>query len=351
MQALPAAAPAPAASEGGRPSMRRLAATLISGALLSKVLGFVREVLMAQVVGASLIADGFRGALSAVMLPLAFLQNESVPAILIPMHQDRQQNGDAPRHLASLTIMLTGVALALMIAVELFAERWVDAIFSGFGGAGRSLTLEFVRIMALGMPASVTLNCLAAGEIALGRTRLTNLRAGLLNIAVIIAIGALLLNGPYVVLAWSFPAAFNALAFWGLWTLWREGHLSFTGVTPRSVWAAGGEFLWRLRPLLALPTAEQGQIFVERALASRLMTGAIASLDYARTLTESALLLISQPIGLAVLSRYSPRDARGQVEAIARPVLAVALPASAFLFVFAPELVRLVFFRRAARGC
>ena len=96
-----------------------------------------------------------------------------------------------------------------------------------------------------------------------------------------------------------------------------------------------------------LPLAEQGNVWVERSDASRLTTGAVASLDYARTLTESALLLISQPVGLAVLSSHPPKDARAQIEAIARPVLAVALPASAFLLVFAPDIVRLVFFRGA----
>jgi hypothetical protein len=48
-----------------------MAAILMSGALVSKLLGFGREVLMAQVLGASMVADGFRGALTAVMLPLA----------------------------------------------------------------------------------------------------------------------------------------------------------------------------------------------------------------------------------------------------------------------------------------
>jgi putative peptidoglycan lipid II flippase len=69
-------------------SMQRFTAILISGALTSKLLGFGREVLMAHVLGASLVADGFRGALAAVFIPLALLQNESVPAIMIPMHRE-----------------------------------------------------------------------------------------------------------------------------------------------------------------------------------------------------------------------------------------------------------------------
>jgi putative peptidoglycan lipid II flippase len=51
-------------------SMRRFSAILISGALASKVLGFAREVMMAHVLGATLVADSFRTAMAAVPLAL-----------------------------------------------------------------------------------------------------------------------------------------------------------------------------------------------------------------------------------------------------------------------------------------
>jgi putative peptidoglycan lipid II flippase len=328
-------------------STRRFTAILISGALASKVLGFGREILMANVLGASLVADGFRGAITAVMLPLAFLQNESVPAIMIPMHRDAMKTGRAPQHLGALTVAVTSVAVLLMVIIQLLGEYWIHAFVGGFSAEGRSLTLDFVRIMSLGMPASAMINVLAAGEIALGRTRLTNVRASILNIAVLIGIALLSVSGNFHTLAWSFAAAFNVLGAWGLYTMRREGVLSFRGLTLAAVTSSGREFLRRLRPLLALPLAEQANVWAERLLASRVATGAVASMDYARTLTESALLLISQPVGLAVLSSHPPKDPAAQVESIARPILALAMPASAFLVMFAPDIVRLVFFRGA----
>ena len=63
----------------------RLIALLAGGAMLSKALGFVREVAMAQTFGASVIADSFRGSVTAVLLPVGPLLNESTPAVLIPM--------------------------------------------------------------------------------------------------------------------------------------------------------------------------------------------------------------------------------------------------------------------------
>jgi putative peptidoglycan lipid II flippase len=330
-----------------RQSTGRFVAKLISGALASKLLGFGREIMMAHVLGATLVADGFRGALTAVMLPIAFLQNETVPAVMIPMHRDALKGDDAARKLGALAIATTSIAMVLMVGLQLLGEVAVRAIVGGFSAEGRSLTLDFIRIMALGMPASVLVNVLASGEIALGRTRLTNIRASTLNVAVLIGIVLIIVTGNFRALAWSFPAAFNALAVWGLITLMRDGTISFRGLSLGAVLASLREFFGRLRPLLALPIAEQANIWIERLLASRVGTGAVASLDYARTLTESALLLISQPVGLAVLSNEKPKELGEQIESIARPILALAVPASAFLFMFAPDIVRLIFFRGA----
>jgi putative peptidoglycan lipid II flippase len=73
----------------------------------------------------------------------------------------------------------------------------------------------------------------------------------------------------------------------------------------------------------------------------------VASLDYARSLTESALLLISQPVGMAVLSGHAPKNIHTRIESLLRPLLALTLPATAFLLVFSTDIVRLVYFRGA----
>lgn len=328
-------------------SMRRFSAILISGALASKVLGFAREVVMAHVLGATLAADGFRAAMAAVLVPIAFLQNESVPAIMIPMHREAMERDQAPRHLGALTIVIGLIAALLMGIILLFGEWWIDAMVGGFSAEGRHLTLEFARMMSLGMPASAILNVLAAGEIAIARARLTNIRASVLNIAVLAGIGLMVLTGDPYALACSFTFAFNALAAWGLWSLWRHGVISFSGITVSLVVETGLDFFRRLRVLLAVPLAEQANVWVERLTASRLTTGAVASLDYARSLTESALLLISQPVGMAVLSSHAPKNIHTRIESLVRPLLALTLPATAFLLVFSSDIVRLVYFRGA----
>jgi putative peptidoglycan lipid II flippase len=343
--AAPGAARTGRATLGGKGRAKRMTVLLMVGALASKLLGFVREILMAQFIGVSLVGDAFRGALTAVLLPIAFLHNESVPAILIPMHIEAQKKGHAPEFLVSIAAALTLIALAPTIAILALGETWIDLIVGGLGEAGRALTLTFVRVMSLAMPAAVLSSCLAGGEIAWGVSRMTNIRASLINVAMILGILTTACTGQVEALAWGFVIAFNALAVWGAWRLSRESLLDVGGLAPAKVAAAGAQFLWRLRPLIALPFADQGQNLVERLLASRIGVGAISSLDYARTLSDCATLIISQPVGLAFMASHNDGDKSARIESVFRPVLAIMAPASVFLTIFASDIVQLVFQR------
>lgn len=335
-------------AESSRRSVLGLVIRLTSGALLSKILGLVREVGMALIVGTAAVADSFRVAITAVLLPIAIFQNESVPAIIIPMQAEALQNGNAPRKLAALSIALVLLTALIMVGM-LYTSRWLlDFMVVGFSRSEKALTLDFIHIMAFGMPASVLLNCLAAGEIAIGRTRVTNARAATINVSILAALVIIAAGGSYILLGWFFAAAFNVLGMFYSILLWREGHLTFKGLAAAEIVHTAGTFFRRLIPFFPMPFAEQANVWVERMVASRLMTGSVASLDYARTLTESFFLLISQPIGLAVLSsRNSNISEQEQALFLTRHVLAVALPVCAFLFAFSDEIVRVLFQRGA----
>jgi putative peptidoglycan lipid II flippase len=321
---------------------------LTSGALLSKVLGLVREVGMALIIGTAAVADSFRVAITAVLLPIAIFQNESVPAIIIPMQAEALQRGDAPRKLAALSIALVLLTAMIVVAMLYGSNLMLDLMVSGFSPDQKALTLDFVHIMAFAMPASVLLNCLSAGEIAIGLTRVTNARAATINVSILLALVMIAAGGGYILLGWSFAFAFNALGVWYGALLLREGHLSFHGLTAGEVVRTAKTFFARLAPFFPMPFAEQTNIWVERLAASRLATGSVASLDYARTLTESFFLLISQPIGLAVLSDTNrSTSAQDQAMFLTRHVLAIALPVCAFLLVFSDEIVRVLFQRGA----
>jgi putative peptidoglycan lipid II flippase len=343
------AAGMPSSADKPSRSIVHLIITLMSGALLSKVLGFVREILMALVIGTAVVADAFRASITLVLLPISFFQAEMVPAVLIPMQQEAIRNGRGPITLGALSVALASISAVLMALLQGLGFVLVAAVVPGFSLSDQALTFSFVQIMALAMPASVLLNVLASAEIARGRGRIANARAAFQNVSVLTGIAGVTLGGDFILLAWAFAISFNAVGLWAIVLLIRDGSMTFRGLRRRDVVAAGREFFVRLKPFIPLPIAEQANIWVERLFASRLQVGAIASLDYARTMTECFQLLVSQPVGLAVLAHASRDRQEEQAALITRLVLAFALPTCAFLFVFSTDIVSIVF-RRGAFG-
>ena len=118
----------------------RMVTLLASGALLGKLLGFARELLMARVFGASLIADSFRGSGTAVMMPLIPMQNEGVPAVMIPMHRAWQKKAARRNVSRRFAQGSTGIAALIALAIEASGSWWVSLIVGahGAGGSGAS---------------------------------------------------------------------------------------------------------------------------------------------------------------------------------------------------------------------
>jgi putative peptidoglycan lipid II flippase len=321
----------------------------MSGAALGKALGFLRELEIARLLGAGIVTDSYRGALSATLLPMLPMLGDLVPSAIINLHRQWQQEDRAPRMQGALcaVFLLIGILTAVLLTV--FAAPWIGMMLSGFTGETRALTVRFLCVMALVAPASLALACLSATELSLGRTRIIVLRAAAQNVGVIVGISVLAMTGDVLAPAWGFVLGNYAIMLYGGTRLWLEGEISFTGVHPASMLEAGRVFFRNARPLMAIPIAEQVQQFVERLLASRLPSGTLASVDYARTLSETAQYLISLPLGSAILARDNTERApiRQRVDAIVAPLLALMLPATVFLALFAPDLVRAIFARGA----
>lgn len=321
----------------------------MTGAVLGKALGFLREIEIARLLGAGILTDSYRGAMTAALLPLLPLLGDLVPSTVITLHRRWQAQGRAPRMQAALCGVFLGCGLVASALLILFAVPWSGLLLQGFGDEARDMTAGCLRVMALVAPALTLLACLAATELSLGRSRVVVLRAAAQNIGVMIGIGVMALNGDVRALAWGFVAGNYAVMVYGGVRLWREGEISLAGIRPGPMLEAGRTFFGHARPLLAIPLAEQAHQFIERLLASRLATGTLASVDYARTLSETAQYLVSLPLGYAMLSRDAGGRSvtRERADAIIAPMLALLLPATIFLALFAPDIVRTLLARGA----
>ncbi|GJD76709.1 lipid II flippase MurJ [Methylobacterium goesingense] len=331
-------------------STLRFAAQLMLGAVVGKVLGFVREILFAKHLGATAAADSFRAAMTAVLLPIAPLQGDLIPSTLVPLFLEWRREGRSVRMASSLCMVFTASATLLAVLIAVYAEVYVDLLLGGFSPEAKAMTAAFTRAMTPAMPASVLIAYFGCVEIALGRSRITSIRPSVQNVSVLIGIGVMSWTGEVIAIAWAFTAGLVLVALYGLAMLWREGEISPRAVRIGSGFEAVAVFFRRGRPLLIQPLAEQGNTLLERMLASALAVGTMASLDYARTITETVYYAVSQPVGYVVLGHEKAIDLRERVRALCSPILHLALPASAFVITFASDITAVVFGRGAFKA-
>ena len=317
----------------------RLAGRLMLGAFAGKVLGFAREIEMARLLGAGLVADAFRASLTAAILPIAPLVGDIVPSVMIPMHRQWSADGSAPRRFALLTLAFGLLTLPIAIAAFIFADQWV----------AKALTVRFVKVMVLSMPGVVLASCFNSAEISIGRSRIAMIRASMQNLSVMAGIGLMVLTGNVMLIAWAFTVSMTATAVYGGAMLVRERELTLGGASLREAGAVVAAFIHRIKSLLITPFADQGNILLERTLVSHVGVGSVASMEYARTLTDTALFLVSQPIGFVMLAQTTgDRETTGhRVELLLRPLLALSLPAALFMMIFATDIVTVVLRRGA----
>lgn len=336
--------------ESKRRSTLRFAGQLMLGAVVGKAFGFVREILFAKHLGATAAADSFRGAMTAVLVPLAPLQGDLVPSTLVPLFLEWRAEGRSSRMASSLGLLFAAFATLLAVLIAVYAEGYVDLLLGGFGPEAKAMTVSFARVMTLAMPASVLIAFFGCVEIALGRSRMTSIRASVQNVSVLAGIGVMSWTGEVIAIAWAFTAGLILVALYGLVVLWREGELSPFDARVGSGIEAVTVFFRRARPLLIQPLAEQGNTLLERLLASALAVGTMASLDYARTITETVYYAVSQPVGYVVLGQEKAADLRDRVRVLCSPILHLALPTSAFVVTFATDITALVFGRGAFKA-
>jgi putative peptidoglycan lipid II flippase len=331
-------------------SLLKFTSLLMAGALAGKLLGFLREILFARQLGAGSVADSFRGSTTAVLLPVSPFVGDMTQGALVPLYREWNKEGIAAKMFTSLALVLTLIACVIMGAVLVFCELYVDWMVAGFSAEAKDMTVHFTRIMAMAIPSFVLFNILACIELGVGRVRMAVIRASVQNVAVIVGIVVMVFLGSPVAIAWGFLISMNLTTVYGLGMLWREGEITPREVSLESVYVASAMYFKRVRSLFAQPLLEQFNILVEKFLASMLVVGTVASMDYARTLTDTAVYFIGQPIGLAVLSREAAADPKARVKMICKPLLHIGLPVSAFTLIFATDLTTLVFRRGQFQG-
>jgi putative peptidoglycan lipid II flippase len=291
-------------------SLIRAAATVGSFTMISRVTGFVRDVLIAAILGAGPVADAF---FVAFKLPNFFRRltaEGSFTVAFVPLFAGTLEADGvaaAKRFASDVLAMMCAALLALTLAMEL-AMPWVMHVLApGFVATPDrfALAVELTRITFPYLPL-ISLVALYGGILnSLDRFAAMAAAPILLNL---ILIGAMVgfadrLETPGHVLAWGVAAAGLAQLIWLIVAARRDGW-TLTLRLPKAT--PGVRKLFRLMlPAMLGAGVMQINLLIDMVLASTLPLGSISFLYYADRVNQLPLGVIGVAIGTALLPMLS----------------------------------------------
>lgn len=321
---------------------------LVLGGLAGKLLGMLREVLLAAAYGTGVPATATRVAQTGTLVPVDFFTADVLSAGFLPLHKEllRTDPDRADRLFRALRRGLWVLSAVLVAGLEVGAGSVVRLVAPGLEPTTAAASAEFLRVMALGIPSYLQFSLLSYLEMSHGRFRLAGVRATVQNLGMVVSLGAAWVLGEPVVLATGFALAYLGLHAWGVAQvadLVPHGPVTGTREVLAQVWR-------RVRPLLLLPVVLQGSVVTERVVASLLGDQVVAAVDYARFVASTGVNLLAVPLGLAGLAALAGLDhatARERLAGTVPGLLLVVVPASVVLTVGSAPVVQVLYARGA----
>ena len=326
--------------------------------LLSRVTGFLRDILLAATLGAGPVADAFFVAFRLPNHFRAIFGEGAFNAAFVPTYaRARETGGPGPASaFAGRVLTLVLLVQAVLLAVALPGMPWIVAVLApGFPADPQKYELA-VALTRVTFPylLFITLVTLVSGVLnANGRFAAAAAAPVLLNLSMIAALSV----------AFLFPTAGHAAA----WGVALAGLLELVlvyvdaaraGLAPRlqrpRLTKPMRDFFRTLGPAVIGSAGVQIAIFADTIIASFLPTGAVSSLYYADRIFQLPIGVIGIAAGTVLLPEMSRRIAAGDVAAAHGAqnraigfTLALTIPFFV-AFLTLPELIMAALFQRGA---
>ncbi len=340
-------------------ALLRSIATVSGFTMLSRVTGFARDILIANYLGAGLVADAFFVAFKFPNLFRRFFGEGAVAAAFVPLFSATlEKEGEAEAKLfAERAFAVLGLALGLLVAVMMIAMPVAMLVFApGFSEVPgkQELAVDLSRI-TFPYLLFISLSALLSGLLnALGKFAAAAATPILLNLTLMAALlgFAGVTETPGHALAWGVSAAGVLQFVWLMGSARRAGvpiGLRRPTLSPRV-----RKLIKRVIPVALGAGIYQISLLIDTILASLVSEGAVSWLYYADRVNQLPLGVVGTAIGVALLPLLSRQLAAGQEADALRSqnravefTLLLTLPAMAGLMVLADPIASVLFQRGA----
>jgi len=340
-------------------SLLRAFATVGSYTMLSRVLGFVRDILIAAVLGAGPVADAFFVAFKLPNFFRRLFAEGAFNAGFVPLYSGllTTQGRTAAQVFAEQALAVLLATLLVFVTAMQLAMPWVMHLLApGFADQPEKFALA-VLFTRLTFPylLFISLVSLLGGILnSLQRFAAVAFTPVLLNLCLITALTLIAPHMPTAghALAWGVAAAGAVQFVWLILACRRAGvrlRLPWPRLTPKV-----RELLMLMLPAAIGAGVVQVNLVVDIILASLLPEGSVSYLFYADRLNQLPIGVVGVAAGTALLPLLSrlvaANDHTGAQDALNRAIeltLFLALPATAALLVVPGEIIATLFQRGA----
>ena len=322
---------------------------------VSRILGFVRDTLIARVFGAGMLSDAFIVAFKIPNLLRRISAEGAFSQAFVPILSEyKSQRGfDETHHLINRVATWLGLILVVVTIIGMLAAPWIVSLVApGFRGDATKmqLTVELLRI-TFPYIFFISLVSMAGGVLnTYNKFGVPAFTPVWLNVAMIVAIlwFAPYFDEPIKVLAWAvFFGGFLQLAF-------QVPFLKQIGLLPRLDFKADDDGVWRILKLMGPAvlgvSVAQISLILNTIFASFLNTGSVSWLYYADRLMEFPTGVLGVALGTILLpslsKAYAGKDDSEYSQLLdwgLRLTFILAAPAAVALAVLATPLVATLF--------
>lgn len=316
---------------------------------VSRIFGFVRDMLIARVLGAGRLSDIF---LAAFKLPNLFrdlLGEGALSSIFIPMYADsKKDEGFAKNVFSWLALTLLGIALLFEIFMPLVI--WILAPGFDADPGKMETTVIISRIMFVYVIFVCAAAFLSAVLNAFSRFLLAAFMPVLLNIMLI---GALLLSSFYApgtilyIMAGTVVIS-GVIQVAVLWHRIRRKHFGLRLVIPR--WTPGIKSMLKRLSISIVGSGFYQITIIVGTLVASFQSGAVSWLYYSDRIVQLPFAMIGLAVGTVLMSSISNaladknmRSVYIQQNSSMRRSLMLLMPCVAGLFVLAEPIIKYLF--------
>ena len=316
---------------------------------ISRIFGFIRDMLIARVLGAGRLSDIFFTAFKLPNLFRDLLGEGALSAIFIPMYTDLKKDDNFAKNVFSWLMM---ILLGILIVFEIFMPLVVWILAPGFAeDPGKMvLTVYVSRIMFFYVIFVCGAAFLSAILNAFSKFLLAAFMPVLLNLMLI---GALLLSAFFpsdtILYVMSVTVVLSGIIqFLVLWSRIRKRHFGLRLIKPK--WTPGIKSLFKRLGISIIGNGFYQITIIIGTLVASFQNGAVSWLYYADRIIQLPFAMIGLAVGTVLMSSISNAMAEKNMRSVyiqqnssMRRSMMLIMPCLVGLFVLAEPIIKYLF--------